>query len=173
MIAMEPVVFCPRCGIRAEGGKFCRSCGTNLALISEALSEAKSQPDQGATATIQTTLGLFHEASLSNQRQDLDGRTAMAVLGGVKVDLTSRPLPQGETRISIYTILGGTEVRVPEDVGIRITGLSILADVKIRRKQIGNEFFKTREYRSPGYEQAARRLHIDAVTVLGELKIKR
>lgn len=172
MIAMEPVVYCPRCGVRAEGGKFCRYCGTNLALISEALSEAKSQPGRGATGSLQTTFGLFYEATLSNQLRNVNGQTTMAVFGSVKIDLTARPLPEGETKISIYTILGSTEVKVPEDVGIRVTGLSMLAGVKIRRKDIGGGFFKTDEYRSPGYEQAARRVHIDALTVLGEMNIK-
>lgn len=97
----------------------------------------------------------------------------MAVFGELKVDLTIAPLPQGETKISIYSIFGSTEIRVPEDVGLRVTGVCMIGDVKIRRKQKGSGFFDTEEYRSPGYEQATQRLHIDAVTVFGELKIKR
>jgi predicted membrane protein len=170
MNALEQVDFCPKCGVRAEGGKYCRWCGTNLALISEALTE--SQTGHSATAAVQTTLGLFHEAELSNERRDINGNTAMAVFGSIKVDLTAGTLAPGETKMSVYTVLGATEIRVPEDVGIRITGLTMLAAVKIRRKEIGGGFVDTSEYRSPGYEQATRRLHIDAVTVLGELKIK-
>ncbi|HWP43921.1 MAG TPA: LiaF domain-containing protein, partial [Blastocatellia bacterium] len=91
----------------------------------------------------------------------------------VKIDLTSRPLPPGETKLSIYTVLGTTEIKVPEEVGIRVTGLTVLANVKMGRKDILHGFVETDEYRSPGYELATRRLHIDAVTLLAELKIKR
>jgi predicted membrane protein len=168
---MEPVEFCPKCGARAEGGKYCRWCGANLALISQAL--AKSKTARISDGAVQTTLGLFHTAKISNERRDIGGQTAMAVFGEVKIDLTVGPLPPGESKISIYSVFGSAEIIVPKDVGIRITGLCMIGSVKVRRKDAANGFFDTGEYRSPDYEQAARRLHIDAVTVFGELKVKK
>ncbi|HSE97023.1 MAG TPA: cell wall-active antibiotics response protein LiaF, partial [Blastocatellia bacterium] len=147
-------------------------CGANLALVSEALSGAKSRRPRSASGRAETLLSLFRSVKLSNERRDVNGQTAMAFFGELKVDLTAAPLPEGETKISIYSIFGGTEIRVPEDVGVRITGLCMLGGVKVRRKQIASGIFDTQEYRSPNYEQATRRLHIDAVTVFAELKIK-
>lgn len=124
------------------------------------------------TGAVQSTLALFRQAKLSNERRTINGQTATAIFGEVTIDLTAAPLPEGETRIGVYSIFGVTEIRVPKDVGVRITGLCMLANVNVRRKDVFSGFFDTDEYRSPGYEQAARRLHIDAVTVFAELKIK-
>ncbi|MDQ3711119.1 MAG: zinc ribbon domain-containing protein [Acidobacteriota bacterium] len=41
-------MFCPKCGIQnLETGKFCRSCGTDLAVISDALMGKSSGNNQG------------------------------------------------------------------------------------------------------------------------------
>ncbi len=41
-------MFCPKCGIQnPETGKFCRSCGTDLAVISDALTGKSSVNNQG------------------------------------------------------------------------------------------------------------------------------
>ncbi len=41
-------MFCPKCGIQnPETGKFCRSCGTDLAVISDALTGKSSGNNQG------------------------------------------------------------------------------------------------------------------------------
>ena len=43
-------MFCPKCGIQnPETGKFCRSCGTDLGNVSEALSGKLQQRDQMCT----------------------------------------------------------------------------------------------------------------------------
>lgn len=49
-------MFCPKCGTQnPDKGKFCRSCGTDLSPVSEALSGKTNNkmPDFGITATIQ------------------------------------------------------------------------------------------------------------------------
>ncbi|MDQ3181648.1 MAG: zinc ribbon domain-containing protein, partial [Acidobacteriota bacterium] len=41
-------MFCPKCGIQnPETGKFCRSCGTDLAVISDAMTGKSSVNNQG------------------------------------------------------------------------------------------------------------------------------
>jgi len=41
-------MFCPKCGVKnPEAGKFCRSCGTNLSTISDALSGKSSNEMPG------------------------------------------------------------------------------------------------------------------------------
>jgi hypothetical protein len=42
-------MFCPKCGTQnPDNGKFCRSCGTNLAPVSEALSGKLTSKNQGS-----------------------------------------------------------------------------------------------------------------------------
>ncbi len=41
-------MFCPKCGIQnSETGKFCRNCGTDLAVVSDALTGKPSSNNQG------------------------------------------------------------------------------------------------------------------------------
>jgi predicted membrane protein len=89
------------------------------------------------------------------------------------VDLTAEPLPTAETKIHIYSIFGSVEVLVPNDVGIRITGVSLLSSLKVRRQEVGSGIFSVNEYLTPGYELSARKLHIDLVLIFGSAKVRR
>ncbi len=166
-------MFCPKCGAQAEYGKFCRSCGTNLAIVSEAITG--QTPDQiGApSGSGGMTLGLFGSAAISNDGRDVSQHKAIAVFGEMTVDLTAALLPVGETKISAYTIFGSVDVLVLDDVGIRITGLTALSEVKVRGEGAHNGFFDANEYTSPNYHQAARRLHIEVASLFAGIKIRR
>jgi predicted membrane protein len=110
---------------------------------------------------------------MSNENGLRDGHSITAVFGTVTVDLTARELPPGETRINVYAVFGNVDLLIFNDVGIRVTGATTFGNLKVRGKKVGNGFFHASEYRSPNYEQSERRLHIDMVTVFGEVKIRR
>lgn len=165
-------MFCPKCGAEAGATKFCRSCGTNLSVVSNALGEGGPSRSWPPVVGNRTTLNLFHSSSLSNER-DLNGHTTVSVFGGTKIDLTAAALPAGETRISVVSVFGGTEIFVPDDVAVRVTGVSIFGGVKVRGLELSNGIFSQPSYESPGYARAAQRVHIDAISVFGGAKIKR
>ncbi len=160
-------MFCPRCGAQCEG-KFCRTCGTNLTRVSEIIREPRAV---GARSGAATTVGLFFGASVSNKDRQLDGLNAGAIFGGVEVDLTANRLPEGETKISIFSIFGGAEVLVPDDVGIRITGFAGFAGATVRGENLVKSIFSTFDYVSDNYDKASRRLHIDASAIFAGLEI--
>jgi predicted membrane protein len=165
-------MFCPKCGAEAVTAKFCRSCGTNLSVVSNVLEEG--EPSRLRTVALggRTTLNLFQSSSLSNEI-DLNGHTTVSVFGGTRIDLTAAPVGVGETRISVISVFGGTEVFVPGDVAIRVTGVSIFGGVKVRGRELSNGIFGVNQYETPGYAQATRRLHIDATSIFSGVKIKR
>lgn len=173
MSAMEPIEFCPKCRLRAAGANFCPACGTNLAAVSAALADPGRTRRLDQSRSAGSTLSVFNNKAISNERGLRDGHTAAAVFGTVTIDLTADQLPPGETRINVYTIFGNADLLVFNDVGIRVTGVTTLGNLKVRGEKIGNGFFNADEYRSPNYEQADRRLHIDVVTIFGEVKIRR
>lgn len=166
-------MFCPKCGAQSEYGKFCRSCGTNLAIVSEAITGQAPNQMSTSSGSGAMTFGLFSSAAISNDERDISQHRAISVFGKVTVDLTAASLPVGETRISAYTVFGEIDVLVLNDVGIRITGLTALSELKVRGEKAHNGFFDANEYTSPNYHEASRRLHIEVASLFAGIKIRR
>ena len=162
-------MYCPKCGALSESGRFCRACGTNLLLVSNALSDTEQAGKPGGG----TSLGLFHSATLTNEGRSLQGHNAASVFGSITIDLTVADLPPGETVIHAYSVFGSVEILVPDDVGVRVTGVSLFSGIKVRGKALGNGVFSVSEYVSPGYSESARRLLIDATSAFSGVKIRR
>ena len=164
-------MFCPKCGGEAGNAKFCRLCGTNLTVVSSLLEEGATSGLSGKSVGNRITLNLFHSSSLSNEK-DLNGHTAVGVFGGTEVDLGVAPLALGDTKINTVSVFGGTEILVPDDVALRITGVSIFGSVKVRGRQISGGILQLNAYETPGYPNAMRRLHIDATSIFGGVNIR-
>lgn len=164
-------MFCPKCGAEGGASKFCRSCGTNLGIVSDLLGEAGPSAIHTAPMGNRTTLSLFHSSYLSNHR-DLNGHTAVAVFGATEIDLAAAPLALGETRVNVVSIFGGTDIVVPDDVAIRVTGFSMFGGVNVRGREVSSGIVSVNQYESPGYSSASRRLHIDATSIFGGVKIR-
>ena len=159
-------MYCPRCGAQSDSVKFCRSCGTNLTRVSQVI-ERPAESGAGAA----TTVGLFSEKRISNRNLQMQGHNAGAIFGSLKLDLTADRLPEGETKISLFSVFGAAEVLVADEVGIHVTGFTGLANIKVRGKDL-NGGLGTCDYFSDNYETASRRLHIEASAIFAELKIK-
>jgi hypothetical protein len=170
---METITYCPKCGARSDGGKYCRSCGTNLVVISDALESAGRAGSPATRLPGGTTLALFNAVSISNEDRDLSGHNAAAIFGTLTIDLNGDELPLGESKIRVYSIFSTVDVLLPNDVGVRVTGVSVFGNSKVRGEKSGGGMFATNEYISPGYHQTARRVHIDATSIFGEVKVRR
>jgi hypothetical protein len=173
MSAIEPVSFCPKCRTRSEGANFCPACGTNLLAVSVALADPGRTRRLDSRSGAKTTFAIFREASVTNEQRPFAGHSAVAVFGSATIDLTAAELPPGETRINVYTVFGSVDILAFNDVGVRVTGVTTLAEVKVRGKGVGNGIFKVNEYCSDNYESAERKLHVDLVTIFAEVKIRR
>ncbi len=165
-------IYCPKCGAKSEYGKYCRVCGTDLDVVSKALDERPggqvAYSERGGM-----TLGIFGSATVTNDVRGLADHKTTSIFGTVKIDLTGAPLPAGEITVSAYSIFGSVEIIVPEDVGIRITGISAFAEIKVRGDKAHNGFFDVNEYRSSNYEQATRRVHFEIASFFSNVKVRR
>jgi predicted membrane protein len=166
-------MFCPKCGSRSEYGKFCRGCGTNLEVVSEAITGQAPGQLAGKSGSTGITLGLFSQAAISNDVREIAHHKAISVFGEVTVDLTAAQLPLGETKISTYSLFGSVDVLVLNDVGIRISGLTALSELKVRGEKAHNGFFDAGEFISDNYHEAPRRLHIEVASLFAGIKIRR
>ena len=166
-------MYCPKCGAQSDSGRFCRSCGMNLVMVSTALSEGEQAVNNTPTARGKMTFGIFRPAKVDNLRRNLRGHNVASIFGDVVVDLTAEDLPLGETTIHVYSLFSSLNVLAQDDVGIRITGVTLFSETKVRGQNLGNGVFSVNEYRSPGYSQSVRRLHIDATSVFSSVKLKK
>ena len=145
----------------------------NLVMVSTALSDSEQVSNDPPTLRGKMTFGVFRPAKVTNLRRDLKGHNVAAIFGDVVVDLTAEDLPLGETTIHVYSIFSSLNILAQDDVGIRITGVTMFGEIKMRDQQVGNGVFSVSEYRSPGYSQSVRRLHIDATSVFSSVKLKK
>ena len=118
-----------------------------------------------------SSISLFSEKKLSNRNRSIKGHNAGSIFGSLKLDLTAERLPEGETKITLFGVFGSTEVLVPDDVGLRVTGFTCFAAANVRGED-GNSGFGTFDYLSDNYDRASRRLRIEATAVFAEIKIK-
>lgn len=51
---------------------------------------------------------------------------AVAIMGGIELDLTKARFAQDETTINAYALMGGIEIIVPEDVTVRVEGFGFM-----------------------------------------------
>ncbi len=52
--------------------------------------------------------------------------TAVAMMGGVEIDLTQARFEEAETTIQAFAIMGGVEIYVPEDVTVQVNGIGFM-----------------------------------------------
>jgi hypothetical protein len=83
---------------------------------------------------------------------------AVTFLGGVDLDLREAEIEAAESQLTLYTFLGGADIKVPEGVDLEVGGFSLLGgkDVRGGRRPV-----------APG----APKLTIRAFTVLGGVSV--
>lgn len=57
---------------------------------------------------------------------------AVAFLGGIDLDLREAEIEAAESQLSVYTVLGGAEIKVPEGVDLEVGGFSLLGGKEVR-----------------------------------------
>ncbi len=68
---------------------------------------------------------------------EFHGGKIKTVMAGVKFDLRKATLPEGETVLKIETILGGVELRIPEDWHVEVRSESTFGDFVDKRPSNG------------------------------------
>ena len=91
-------------------------------------------------------------------------------VGDVRLDMTSADIPEGETRIRVLIGVGSVNVRVPEGVGVSVSSMGFVTDAKaLGRKQVA--FFAPFEVSSDDYLTAGRKVYLETVNFVGDVKV--
>lgn len=68
----------------------------------------------------------FGGANPRNESSSFEGGSVTALFGGNEVDLRGAHLASGGAKLDVTVMFGGTEIIVPSDWRVRMTGLPIL-----------------------------------------------
>ncbi len=96
----------------------------------------------------------------------------VALFGSARLDLTDALLQEGSNQLSILSLFGGVDVRVPDDVGVFTEGLAAFGGRDVFGQRDGG-LLAVGDFETPNYRAATRRLNVTAVTAFGGITLKR
>lgn len=94
----------------------------------------------------------------STDSQDFRGGEATAIMGGCELDLSRASIKEGEAVLNLVAIMGGVEIRVPDDWKVVMQGVPILGAYEDKTRQPGPE--------------STKRLVVRGYAVMGGVEIK-
>ena len=113
----------------------------------------------GGTARFKLSLAILGGASREGQWVVPPEYTAVATLGGIKLDMRDATFAEAETTIKAVAVMGGMEITVPEDADVEIGAFGLMGGVDHGGEGPG----------APG----APRIRINGVAVMGGIEVKR
>jgi hypothetical protein len=113
----------------------------------------------GGTPRFKLSLAILGGASRDGQWVVPPEYTAVATLGGIKLDMRDATFAEAETTIKAVAVMGGMEITVPEDAEVEVGAIGLMGGV-----DHGAE--------GPGAPDAPR-IRITGVAVMGGIEVKR
>jgi len=92
-------------------------------------------------------------------------------IADVDIDLTQAELPVGETRLTFYGFIGDIDIFAPSSAAFMVTSQSFITSGKLPGGK-EDAVLAPVTYASPGYDQAERRLRIDASMFLADVAVR-
>jgi lia operon protein LiaF len=94
------------------------------------------------------------------------------LIGDIRLDLSDQYLPNEETNYDLSGLIGDITVLVPHDLPVSVVAEVQVGDVRL----FGNHadgFGRQLTYKSPGYDEAVRKVSIDAHLWIGDIRVER
>jgi hypothetical protein len=92
-------------------------------------------------------------------------------VGDIDLDMGQAFIPQGETVLHCYGFVNEMTLRLPPDVGYAITASAFVANAKVMGRKT-ETILSPLQLESPDFASAARRIRVEAVGFVVEIKIK-
>jgi predicted membrane protein len=112
---------------------------------------------EGAGDAYIRTFAIFSGSQL-RPTVPFEGADITAIMGGVKVDLSSAPMAHDTATIDVFALMGGAEIYVPRDWDVTVRVVSLMGGVSDKRR--------------PATAPATKHLVIRGMAVMGGVEIK-
>jgi lia operon protein LiaF len=91
-------------------------------------------------------------------------------LGSLKMDMSQAEIPPGESTFRVFSFLGDVRLVVPENVGVSVSSFSFITDARLMGEKFGG-FIAPVDWSTSGYEAAERKIRIERVCFLGNVRV--
>jgi len=126
---------------------------------------------RGTTSTGGTHWAIMSGIELRNKGWKLESGNMLAFMGGINLDLTVAEIPEKETVLNLTAIMGGIDVRVPDDVSIECEGTAILGGVRFFDESAGG-LISSRRFSGTEVDTSKKKVVVYCRTIMGGIEIK-
>jgi hypothetical protein len=103
---------------------------------------------------------------------DVSDKEIWSFITDVDLDFNQTSIPDGETSIKMYGFIGDIDVSIPADVGCKVNSFGFITDARILDEKKTGYFLQPVKYSSENYETAEKKISIDLLAFIGEIKIR-
>jgi lia operon protein LiaF len=91
-------------------------------------------------------------------------------IGDINLDFTQAELEDPETSLKIYCFVADIDMTIPEDLGLSVSWFGFVTDGRIHEQRLGG-FVSPVHFKSDGYENAEKKLNLELISFVGDLKV--
>ena len=101
----------------------------------------------------------------------LESGNILALMGGADIDLTVADIPDWPIELNLTAIMGGIEVRVPDNIALECEGTALLGGVEFIGEESGGIIGRTKVEQS-GVPGADKKIIIRGTAIMGGIQVK-
>ena len=91
-------------------------------------------------------------------------------IGDINLDFTQAELEKPETNLKIYCFVADIDITIPEGISLSVSWFGFVTDGRIHEKRLGG-FVNPVHYISDGYDHAEKKLNLELISFVGDLKV--
>ena len=114
---------------------------------------------------------LFRDLRRSGEWDVVD-QEIWSFLGDVDLNFTQATFPEDEVTFQLFRFVGDVDIIVPKDIGISIYSMGFVTESRLEGKKRGG-FLTPVRYASENFESAEKKIHIEMISFVTELKVTR
>jgi lia operon protein LiaF len=135
--------------------------------------ETEPHNERGKKKRIKVNRGfIIGDVKFNQPNWPLEPMRLYNMIGDYYFDISKAYVPEGETPIQIKGWIGDVKMLIPEDIPVDIYVAGSIGDIKIFGQK-SSDIKPNLSYRSPGYEEAEKKLKIEIEFSIGSVRINK
>lgn len=126
---------------------------------------------RGNTHASKSNWAFMSGTERKNQGWKLTDTSHYAFMGGIDLDISVANIPKGETILDLTAIMGGIDVKIPEDITVTCKNTSILGGISFFKDESGGIIIN-REFNHEGSPESNKKIIIYSTAIMGGIDIK-